>query len=141
MNAHCSTAITPTQLPTLLEVCGVIPTQQRVEIAAIMLSKRQHLSADEVFAKLRAAGSSVSKATVYNTLGRFAECGLLRQVIVDPAKVFYDSNTEPHYHFYNVETGTLEDIASQQLAMPELPSLPKGTKIDGIDVVIRLRAQ
>lgn len=127
------------EIPALLEKNGIHPTPQRVEIAATMLAHKQHLSADQVLADVRAKGAQVSKATVYNTLGLLAETGLVREVIVDPAKVFYDSNTERHYHFFNVDTGRLIDFDADLLAMTKLPPLPDGTITDGIDVIVRVR--
>ena len=81
----------------------------------------------------------VSKATVYNTLGLFTRKGLIREVIVDPSRVFYDPNTCDHHHFYNVDTGELRDIKASELAIETLPELPSGTVADGVDVIIRLR--
>lgn len=126
-------------LATLLQGHGISPTAQRVEIAAILLSKRQHLSADQVLGRLIAQGAAVSKATVYNTLGLFAEKSLIREVIVDPAKVFYDSNADTHHHFYNVDDGTLIDVDSEQLPIEQLPRPPAGTVAEGVDIVIRIR--
>lgn len=126
----------------LMRKKGVNPTQQRIEIAQALFTRPQHLSADQVLSivnnnhKLRAA---VSKATVYNTLGLFARMGLVRAVIVDPAKVFYDPTMVPHHHFYNVDTGELTDVEQSNFMLGDLPVLPEGTEAAGVDVVIRLR--
>lgn len=122
----------------LLQRHGIIPTQQRVEIAMIMLAGYQHLSADQVLSKVNQGGATVSKATVYNTLGLFAERGIIRQVIVNPTKVFYDSNTAPHYHFYNVDNGTLTDFDAHVLQISDIPPVPEGTVAEGIDIIIRV---
>jgi Fur family iron response transcriptional regulator len=123
----------------LLESHGILPTTQRVEIASILLAERQHLSADQVLAKVCRDGLVVSKATVYNTLGLFVARGLAREVIVDSAKVFYDSNTQPHYHFYNVDDGTLLDFDTGRLPIEQLPAPPDGTYAEAVDIVIRIR--
>ena len=81
----------------------------------------------------------VSKATVYNTLGLFASKGLLSEVIVDPTKVFYDSNTSDHHHFYAMDSGELMDIEGDSLRLENMPVLPEGTEAEGIDIVIRVR--
>lgn len=122
-----------------LQDLGINPTRQRISIAMLMLSEHQHLSADQVLARVREQGANVSKATVYNTLSLFAAKGLIREVIVDPARVFYDSNTDYHHHLYNVDTGALSDIPAEQFDMPQLPHLPAGTVADGVDVIIRVR--
>ena len=123
----------------LMRKNGVNPTQQRVEIAQALFAEPQHVSADQVLGLVNKQRSVVSKATVYNTLGLFARNGLVREVIVDPAKVFYDPTTVPHHHFYNADTGELLDVESDSLLMGELPPLPSGTEVDGIDIVIRIR--
>jgi Fur family iron response transcriptional regulator len=104
-----------------------------------MLSCHQHLSADQVLARVNQNGAAVSKATVYNTLGLFAEKGLLRQVIVDPTKIFYDSNVSAHHHFFNVDSGMLTDIDAAECSVAKLPQLPPGTVADGVDVIVRIR--
>ncbi|MEJ2346916.1 MAG: Fur family transcriptional regulator [Gammaproteobacteria bacterium] len=125
----------------LLKEHAIQPTQQRMEIAQILFARPQHLSADQVLAAVNADGSLVSKATVYNTLGLFAEKGLVREVIVDPNRVFYDSNTSTHHHFYNVDTGALTDIDADEVAINGLPSLPAGTLAEGVEVIIRVRQE
>ena len=126
-------------LGQLLKEHGINPTQQRVEIAQILFAREQHLSAEEGLAMANAGQAIVSKATVYNTLGLFTEKGLLREVIVDPTKVFYDSNTQPHQHFYNSDTGEIVDIPQGSVTLENLPDLPDGTEMSGVDIVIRLQ--
>ena len=120
---------------------GITPTLQRVKIAQILFAKPQHLSAEEVLNLVNETGIHASKATVYNTLGLFAKEGLIREVIVDPAKVFYDPTTEPHHHFYNVDTGSLMDIDAATVVLERLPELPQGTTAAGVDVIIRVRSE
>lgn len=98
------------------------------------------MSAEQVHRKLNADGRCISKATVYNTLGLLSAKRVIREVIVDPNKVFYDPNTEPHHHFYNETTGELQDIEADQIRIGELPSLPKGAVLEGADVIVRLRS-
>ncbi|MEW6352831.1 MAG: Fur family transcriptional regulator [Pseudomonadota bacterium] len=123
----------------LLRAHGITPTHQRTEIAQILFAKPQHLSAEQILSIVNQDKPVASKATVYNTLGLFAEHGLIREVIVDPSKVFYDSNTCNHHHFYNVDTGTLMDIECERVSLGELPTLPEGTEPAGVDVIIRVR--
>jgi Fur family iron response transcriptional regulator len=122
-----------------LQEKAINPTQQRIVIAQLLFAQPQHLSAEQVLMNVQGSGTHVSKATVYNTLALFAEKGLVREVIVDPTKVFYDSNTMPHHHIYNVDNGRLADIEDITLNLPDLPQLPEGTQLDGVDVIIRVR--
>ncbi len=130
---------TAEEIPGLLRDHGINATFQRLEIARAMFTHGGHFSAEDVFTLVNGDQPHVSKATVYNTLGLFAENGLIHQVIVDPTKVFYDANTLPHHHFYNVSTGTLSDISAHDVRITGLPPLPEGMQMDGVDVIVRVR--
>ena len=129
------------QVIDLFEQRGVLPTRQRVDIARMLLSHNQHLTADQVLSQVNAAGGGISKATVYNTLGLLARKGLIRELVIDPGRVVYDSNLSPHYHLYNIDSGELRDIATDAISIADLPELPSGTAAVGVDVVIRIRDQ
>ncbi|HQX46872.1 MAG TPA: Fur family transcriptional regulator [Steroidobacteraceae bacterium] len=118
---------------------GIQPTAQRRRIAAVLLSAPQHMSAEQLLAQLVADGARVSKATVYNTLNLFAGRGLIRPLTVDGARVWFDSNVEAHYHFHDVESGALTDVAVPEVEFSRLPRPPAGMEVAGIDLVIRLR--
>jgi Fur family transcriptional regulator, iron response regulator len=118
---------------------GIRPTHQRTQIAALLLSAAQHLSAEQILARLRGSGARVSKATVYNTLNLFATHGLIRQLCVDGTRAWFDSNVDAHYHFHDTETGSLTDVAVPEVEFSRLPSPPPGMEVAGIDLVIRLR--
>ncbi len=127
-------------LAEVLRSRGITPTHQRIEIAHAIFSRREHLSADRILALVNDRASETSKATVYNTLNLFLEKKLVREVIVDPSKVFYDPNTEPHYHFYNVDTGELTDIDAREIKVTGLPALPQGMSAEGVDIIVRVRS-
>ncbi len=118
---------------------GVMPTSQRVEVATILLSRPQHLSADQIIDKLNGRGSRVSKATVYNTLKLFSEQGIVKELNVDSSRKFYDSTTHPHHHFFHVDSGKLSDIPASQVSISGLPPLPKGTEQESVEVLIKVR--
>lgn len=119
---------------------GVKPTPQRIEIGMVLLAKPCHLSADQLLSWLREQGSSVSKATVYNTLHLFSRRGIVREVALDPSRLVYDSTTSFHHHFYNVDTGELTDIDPSGIAITGLPELPDGTVTDSVELIVRLRS-
>ncbi|HQT00699.1 MAG: transcriptional repressor [Hydrogenophilales bacterium 16-64-46] len=123
----------------LLRSHDINPTHQRIEIAHALFSRQSHLSADQVMAIVNTRHSETSKATVYNTLKLFLEKGLIREVIVDPSKVFYDPNTSAHHHLYAVDTGELTDIDASQVSISGLPALPAGMVTEGIDLIVRVR--
>ncbi len=139
MEQHNIHSVTEQDIAQLLRKQGINPTQQRVEITQIMLARPQHLSADQILGMVNQERATVSKATVYNTLRLLVRQGLIHEVIVDPSKVFYDSNTSAHHHIHNVDTGALMDIGADQLTLSTLPPLPEGTVAEGVDVIIRVR--
>lgn len=121
------------------DLYGISPTSQRLAVAAVLLQKPQHLSAEQVISQLRAKGNTVSKATVYNSLNLFGERGLIRECLVDPERRIYDSTTSSHHHFYNADTGELSDIESDNIKVTGLPNLPKGTELESAELIIRVR--
>jgi len=131
------------QLIEKLKAKGINPTSQRIEILRLLLERCEHLSAEQVFSMVNTPANtegsdSVSKATVYNTLGLFANKGIVREVIADPARVFFDPNIEPHHHIYNVSTGTLSDIDASSIHFSGLPGLPENTQLEGVDIIVRV---
>jgi Fur family transcriptional regulator, iron response regulator len=125
----------------LLRRHDINPTHQRIEIAYALFSRGEHLSADQILAIVNDRHSETSKATVYNTLNLFLEKKLVREVIVDPNKVFYDPNTDPHHHLYNIDTGELTDINAERIEVSGLPPLPEGMVTEGVDIIVRVRSR
>jgi len=122
-----------------LRDAGVKLTRQRLEIARVLFSGPGHLSADKILGLVNAGRSTTSKATVYNTLKILLARGLIRAVVADPNKVFYDRNTSAHHHFYDVRTGELTDIDADSVVVTGLPPLPKGAITEGVDILVRIR--
>jgi len=112
---------------------------QRLDVAAVLLARPQHVCADDLQQMLARDGTPVSKARVYNTLGLFVRKGLARELFVDADKVLYDSNTTNHDHIYDVDTGALVDIEPGAVEVRSLPGLPAGTRVESVEVVIRVR--
>ena len=123
----------------LLTDFEISPTQQRIRIAQVLCSEPRHLSAEQILEEVNQEKTQVSKATIYNTLKLFVEKGLVREVIVDPSKIFYDSTTHSHFHFFNEDSGELIDIEENGVALEALPEMPVGTQLSGIDIVVRIR--
>lgn len=127
------------QISTRLQAGGIQPTAQRLAVAEVLLSQPQHMTAEQVHAHVNTHIRHVSVATVYNTLKLFVERGLLREVVVDPGRVYYDSTVTEHHHFFNTATGELTDVPAGAIDFARLPDVPDDTELDGVDVVIRLR--
>ncbi len=138
LSSHCATdAADPTC--DLLLAHGIKPTQQRVEIARFLFARPQHVAAEQVLQAVNSGDDKVSKATVYNTLNLFVRTGLVREVLVDPERVFYDSNTTAHHHLYNEDTGELTDLDRARVQIAGEPELPPGLEVVGAELVIRVR--
>ena len=135
-----ATSYSRPELIALLRRHGVAPTHQRLEIAHVLFGRCEHLAADQILTLVNERHAETSKATVYNTLNLFRDRGLIREVIVDPKRVFYDPNTQPHHHLYNIDTGEITDIGAEVLAVSGLPELLPGMVTERVDIIVRIRA-
>jgi Fur family iron response transcriptional regulator len=128
------------QATARLRQAGLRPTRQRVELAGLLFqSGDRHVTAESLHDEVSHAGVKVSLATVYNTLHQFTEAGLLRQVIVDAARSYFDTNTGDHQHFFLEKEGLLIDIPGETIAVAGVPTPPAGLSVDRVDVVVRVR--
>ncbi len=119
---------------------GLRPTRQRVSLGALLFKGEcRHVTAEALHAEARASGEAISLATVYNTLNAFTEAGLVRQVAVDGARVYFDTNTAAHHHFFDVESGALTDIPAAAVDLGAAPEAPAGFDVERVDVIVRLR--
>jgi Fur family iron response transcriptional regulator len=129
------------RLHLLLQDAGLRPTQQRMSLAAFLFQGcHKHLTAEQVHIALRRNRINISLATVYNALHQFTAGGLLRDITIDPARVYFDTNTSAHHHFFDTVTSKVSDIQSKDLRIARLPKLPRGRTLDRVEVVIRLNA-
>jgi Fur family iron response transcriptional regulator len=126
---------------TRLRAAGLRPTRQRNELADLLFRDgHRHLTAETLHGEAVSRGIRVSLATVYNTLHQFTNAGLLRQVMVDATRSYFDTNTTEHQHFYYEDDGMLSDIpGSEEIAVSKLPEAPAGTQVARVDVVVRLK--
>ena len=122
-----------------LRNAGLRPTRQRVALGQLLFSAGdRHVTAEVLHAEALTAGEQVSLATVYNTLHQFKRAGLLRELAIDGARAYFDTNTSNHNHFFIEDAGELMDIAGDGIRVDGLPEPPEGMKISHIDVVVRL---
>lgn len=123
----------------LLRGAGLRPTRQRVALAQLLFAEGdRHLTAERLHEEALASKVPVSLATVYNTLHQFTEAGLLREVAVEGAKTYFDTNTSNHYHFFCELSGDLLDISTGDIRIEGLPEAPEGMTISRVDVLVRL---
>ena len=117
------------------------PTRQRQFLAALLVGdgENRHVTAESLFEAARAEGDTVSLATVYNTLRAFSDAGLIREILVEGSKSYFDTRIDDHPHFYWEGEARLTDAPADQLEIAHLPHAPEGAEIAKVDVVIRLR--
>ncbi len=125
-----------------IEGAGLRPTRQRVLLGGLLFGGGcRHLTAEDLFREAESSGIKVSLATVYNTLHQFTETGLLREIVAEGGASYFDTNTSPHHHFLCEETGVLYDIPEDSVVLGDMPAPPAGSKISGVDVIVRIRQE
>jgi Fur family iron response transcriptional regulator len=123
-----------------LKAAGLRPTRQRVELAQLLFAGHdRHVTAESLAEEGQRAGVKVSLATVYNTLHQFQAAGLLRQVVVDASRTYFDTNVGDHQHFFLENEGLLIDIPGEEISVSGVPAAPAGLTIDRVDVVVRVK--
>jgi Fur family iron response transcriptional regulator len=123
-----------------LRRAGLRPTRQRLALGWLLFGKGdRHLTAEQLYEEARAARVNMSLATVYNTLRQFTESGLLREVALFGSKVWYDTTTGPHYHYYVEDRDEVFDIPETMLPQLTVPGVPEGMVVAGVDVIVRLK--
>ncbi|OHC73984.1 MAG: transcriptional repressor [Rhodospirillales bacterium RIFCSPLOWO2_12_FULL_58_28] len=124
-----------------LRDAGLRPTRQRLALAKMLFENGdRHFTAEMLHADALGASIRVSLATVYNTLHQFTSSGLLREIYVDSARSYFDTNTSGHHHFFFEGSSRLEDIPNDQITVAKTPPAPEGTILKSVDVVVRLEA-
>lgn len=122
-----------------LRDAGIVPTLQRMAVACVLLPRPVHMTADQVLDAARLHLPGLSRATVYAVVKHFVRQGLLKELPIDGAATVYDSNTQPHHHLYDVETGQVMDVQAEQVQVLGLPAAAEGLELAGVDVIIRVR--
>jgi Fur family transcriptional regulator, iron response regulator len=123
----------------LLRAARLRPTRQRLALVRVLFERGdRHVTAEQLHGEVVEAAVRVSLATVYNTLHQFVEAGLLREVVVNSGRSYFDTNVSDHHHFVFEDTGRLLDIPGEHVAVSRLPKPPAGAAIRRVDVIIRV---
>jgi Fur family iron response transcriptional regulator len=124
----------------LLRRAGLRPTRQRVELAGLLFSNGdRHVTAERLYAEATEANILLSLATVYNSLHQFTEAGLLRQIGINGAKSWFDTNPTVHPHFFVDGEDMLFDIPQPGVAIDKLPAIVPGYEVSRVDMIVHLR--
>ena len=120
-----------------LEKGGLRVTPQREHVYQVLLDKRNHPTAEEVFIRAKKGMPEISMATVYNCLDALVSCGLVRQVNHDRDATRFCSNMQPHHHFYCDECGGAYDIDREPDAPQPEVEMPTGFRANRYEITIR----
>lgn len=138
MNASCQRPYT--HVLDRLRAAGLRPTRQRLALAKLLFDGGdRHISAEQLHGEAVSTNIRVSLATIYNTLHQFTDAGMLREIVVDAGRSYFDTNTSQHHHFFFATSGLLEDIPGHMVDVARLPEPPAGTEIERVDVIVRVR--
>jgi Fur family iron response transcriptional regulator len=122
-----------------LRMAGLRPTSQRLYLARLLFEQGdRHVTAEQLHSEAQAARIAVSLATVYNTLHQFTAAGLLRELVIESGRSYFDTNVTNHHHFFFEENGALVDIPGENVALASLPTPPDGARVSRVDVVVRV---
>ncbi len=111
----------PSQLSERLATSGFRFTPQREQVYAVLLRKRDHPTAEEVFIRAKRQMPEISMATVYNCLDALVSCGLVRQLTLERGAARFCPNMREHGHFYCDKCGAVVDVPLPPSAGVELP--------------------
>ncbi|MGH6931038.1 MAG: iron response transcriptional regulator IrrA [Dongiaceae bacterium] len=125
-----------------LKAAGLRPTRQRLALTRLLFDGGdRHFTAEQLHVEAQSARIRLSLATVYNTLHQFTALGMLREVIVESGRSYFDTNISEHHHFFFEDSGELADIPGNEVDVARLPMAPKGTVVSRVDVVIRVKSE
>ena len=119
-----------------LRNAGLRPTRPRLALARLLFDAgHRHFTVEELH---KAAAIPVSLATIYNSLHQVTAAGLLREVVIAPGRLYFDTHVDEHHHFFCEATGMLQDISEKDIAVLGIPAPPVGTAISRVEVIVRL---
>ena len=129
-----------TPLSQRLADSGLRLTPQRELVYGVLLSQRDHPSAEEVFARVKSQLPSISLATVYNCLETLVTCGLVKQLNMDRGPSRYCPNLLEHAHLHDEVSGKVFDLALPDDLTARLHALlPVGYSLSAIELNVHAR--
>jgi len=124
-----------------LRASGLRPTKQRLDLCKILFDRKEtfHFTIEKLKQIVdRNSKKKISLATLYNTVHAFKKNGYLKEISLKGNKIFFDTNTKNHYHFYDEDTSQLIDINNKNISLKNLPETPNRKKIKEVEITIRV---
>lgn len=110
-------------------------TSQREIILAELRESRQHLSADELYERVRKFMPRISLATVYRNLETLSEAGMIAKLEISGRQKRFDADIHPHDHIYCVRCHRVDNIDFDRKMVDEIViASDKGYRITGYRV-------
>ena len=124
-----------------LKASGLRPTRQRLALSKILFDRKEtfHFTI-EILKKVvkKHSKEKISTATLYNTVHAFKKMRYLKEISLKGNKIFFDTNTKNHHHFYDEDSSELTDIKNENVFVKNLPNAPDGKKVKEIEITIRV---
>ncbi|HVU32425.1 MAG TPA: transcriptional repressor [Opitutaceae bacterium] len=117
---------------------GLRSTPQREVVYNVLLQKRDHPTADEVYARVRTEMPTISLATVYNCLEALVQCEVVRAVNFERGPTRYCPNLKPHAHFHDEKSGETYDVDLTPSLLDQVRAvLPPGYDASSVEIIFR----
>lgn len=132
------TTFTSDSLAQRLSDSGLRATPQREVVFDVLLKKRDHPTAEDVYARVRNEMPTISLATVYNCLETLVQCNLVRAVNFERGPTRYCPNLRPHAHFHDEQTGETYDVDLPTGLIEQVKQiLPSGYDASSVEIIFR----
>lgn len=122
----------------ILRQYGIQPTPQRLVVADVVLGRKEHPTADDIWRMVRRRCPTISRATVYNCLNLFVTKGLIKLQVLKEGTAVFDAEVRPHHHFIDDDTGEIHDVPWEALQVKGEKAL-RGFEVRELQVVLRGR--
>jgi len=107
-------------------------TNQREMILQELQKSREHLTADELYQRIRKKMPRISLATVYRNLEILSEVGLIQKLEVSGRQKRFDWNTEEHDHIYCIHCHKVDNLKMDRDELGvKVPDTASGYKLTG----------
>jgi Fur family peroxide stress response transcriptional regulator len=124
------------QIIAMLRERGYKVTPQRLAVCKLMLSSKDHPTAEQIYQKVKEENPTISPATVYQTLHLLTNVGLVQELGLSDRVSRYDPNTSPHINVVCEKCGEITDYEAESIKemwskiVEELGFKPTGQRLE-----------
>lgn len=93
-----------------LRKCRLRATGQRLAVMQSLVESQSHLSAEDIYLRLKETHPTLSLSTVYKTLQVMAEMGAVVTIETGTGSLKFDGNPSPHHHAVCNKCGKVHDV-------------------------------